>query len=192
MEAFQPADLVIVEVVHAQSRLVDLVAGHVAPTPSVANVPARKQQSNVVVQANISTGPVRREGASGAATPARSGRSPAGKMNKVLGVKRKKLPTKKPSATPSAPARRSLTVPSYDAASTVGEVFDETFGSCGSNNATAEFVHLLATNAVDIDQAPIGGFDYNELEGGIDDHGGEDEVDEIDEGMYQQSQGKKH
>ena len=45
---------------------------------------------------------------------------------------------------------------------------------------------MLATNAVDIDQAPIGGFDYNELKGGIDDHGGEDEVEEMDEGTYQQ------
>ncbi|KAE8777543.1 galacturonosyltransferase 14 [Hordeum vulgare] len=112
-------------------------------------------------------------------------------MNKMSGVKRKKVPTKKPSATPSAPTRRSLAVPSYDAASTAREVFDETYGSHGSNNATAEFVHLLATNAVDIDQAPIGSFDYNELEGDVDDHGGENEVEEIDEGTYQQSQGKK-
>lgn len=52
-------------------------------------------------------------------------------------------------------------------------------------------MHLLATNAVDIDQAPIGGYDYNELDCGIDDHGGEEEVEEIDEGTYQQSQGKK-
>ncbi|KAE8795649.1 putative galacturonosyltransferase 14 [Hordeum vulgare] len=111
-------------------------------------------------------------------------------MNKVSDVKRKKVPTKKPSATPSAPARRILTVPSYDATTTTDEVFDETSGSCGSNDAAAEFVHLLATNAVDIDQAPIGGFDYNELEGGVDDHSGEDEVEEIDEGAYQQSQVK--
>ncbi|KAE8792686.1 Lactation elevated protein 1 [Hordeum vulgare] len=50
--------------------------------------------------------------------------------------------------------------------------------SGGSNNVAAEFVKLLATNAVEIDQAPIAGFDYNELEGSVDDHGGEDEVEE--------------
>ncbi|KAE8808482.1 Lactation elevated protein 1 [Hordeum vulgare] len=49
-------------------------------------------------------------------------------MNTVSGMKRKKVPTKKPSATPSAPARRSPTVPSYGADSTAGEVFDETSG----------------------------------------------------------------
>ena len=39
----------------------------------------------------------------------------------------------------------------------------------------------MDTNAVDIDQAPFAAFDYNETEGGVDDHGGE-EVEEIDEG----------
>ncbi|KAE8780238.1 galacturonosyltransferase 14 [Hordeum vulgare] len=105
-------------------------------------------------------------------------------MNKVSGVKRKKVPTKKPPATPYAPARRSPTMPSCGDVSTTGKVFDERAGSRGSNNAAAEFVHLLATNAVDIDQAPINGFDYNELEGGVDDHDAEDEVKEIDEGTY--------
>ncbi|KAE8794512.1 galacturonosyltransferase 14 [Hordeum vulgare] len=112
-------------------------------------------------------------------------------MRKVSYMKEKKVPTKKPSATPSNAMRRSLTVPFYDAASTAAEVFNERAGSGGSNNAAAEFVNLLATNAVDIDQALIAGFDYNELEGGVDDHGSEDEVEEVDEGTYQQSQGKK-
>ncbi|KAE8769839.1 Lactation elevated protein 1 [Hordeum vulgare] len=106
-------------------------------------------------------------------------------MNKVSGVKRKKVPTTKPLATPSAPVRRSPMVPSYSAASTAGEVFDERAGSRGSNNATVELVNLLATNAVDIDQALVGGFDYNELEGGVDDHGGEDEKDmDASEGRF--------
>ncbi|KAE8772741.1 putative galacturonosyltransferase 14 [Hordeum vulgare] len=63
--------------------------------------------------------------------------------------------------------------------------------SINSSSAAANFVNLLDTNAVDIDQAPIAGFDYNELEGGVDDHGGEDEVKEVDEGTYQQSQAKE-
>ncbi|KAE8787707.1 Lactation elevated protein 1 [Hordeum vulgare] len=165
MEAFQPADLVNVEVAHAQAHTSDLVASHVAPAPSVANAPTRKWQGNIVVQDDIPIGPHGREGAPGAAAAARSARPSAGKMNKVLGVKRKKVPTKKPPATP--PPRRDVRRWCLPTA-------------------------LLPWQArVDIDQAPLGGFDYNELEGGIDDHGGEDEVEEIDEWTYQQSQGKK-
>ena len=59
------------------------------------------------------------------------------------------------------------------------------------NNATAEFVNLLDTDAVDIDQAPFADFDYNEMEDGVDDHGGEDEVEEVDVGAYEQAQAKK-
>nr|XP_020185878.1 glutathione S-transferase T3-like [Aegilops tauschii subsp. strangulata] len=81
-------------------------------------------------------------------------------------------------------------MPLNGAAPTAGEVFDEMAGSGGSNNATAEFVSLLDTNTVDIDQAPFAAFDYNETEGGVDDHGGEEEVEEIDEGAYEQSQTK--
>ncbi|KAE8810664.1 hypothetical protein D1007_12592 [Hordeum vulgare] len=93
-------------------------------------------------------------------------------MSKVSGVKRKKVPTKKPLTTPSVPASRSPTAPFYGAASTACEEFDERAGSGGSNNVVVEVVNLLATNAVDIDQAPIPGFDYSELEGGVDDHYG--------------------
>jgi hypothetical protein len=49
----------------------------------------------------------------------------------------------------------------------------------------------LDTNTVDIDQAPNADFDYNEMDGGVDGHGGEDEVEEIDEGVYAQAQVKK-
>ena len=52
-------------------------------------------------------------------------------------------------------------------------------------------MNLLDTNTVDIDQAPFADFDYNEMEGGVDDHGGEDEVEEVDEGAYEQAQAKK-
>ena len=51
--------------------------------------------------------------------------------------------------------------------------------SDGSTNATAEFVNLLDTNTADIDQAPFAAFDYNETEGGVDDHGGEEELHHI-------------
>ncbi|KAE8790736.1 hypothetical protein D1007_34944 [Hordeum vulgare] len=85
MEAFQPADLVTVEVEHAQSRLTDLVGVHVAPASVVANTPARKRQGNVVVEDDIPVGSAVREGETGAAAAARP---PAGKMNKVSGVKR--------------------------------------------------------------------------------------------------------
>ena len=52
-------------------------------------------------------------------------------------------------------------------------------------------MNLLDINAVDIDRAPFADFDYNETEGGMDDHGGEDEVEEVDEGAYEEAQAKK-
>ncbi|KAE8770563.1 putative galacturonosyltransferase 14 [Hordeum vulgare] len=87
--------------------------------------------------------------------------------------------------------RCSPMMPFNGAASIAGEVFDEMAGSGGSNNAAAEFVNLLDTNTVDIGQAFFADFDYNETEGGVDDHGGEDEVEEVDEGVYQQAHTKK-
>ncbi|KAE8808573.1 hypothetical protein D1007_14962 [Hordeum vulgare] len=121
MEASQLADLVNVEVAHAQSCPMDLVARHVAPAVAQAtNAPARKRQGNVVVQGVIPAGPAEREGAPGTAPTAQSARSPTGKMSKVSGVKRKKVPTKKPSSTPSAPTRHFPTVPFYGIASTAG------------------------------------------------------------------------
>ena len=51
-------------------------------------------------------------------------------------------------------------------------------------------MNLLDTNAVDIDQAPFAAFDYNETEGGVDDHGCEDELEEIEAEAYEQSQTK--
>ncbi|KAE8807163.1 Lactation elevated protein 1 [Hordeum vulgare] len=80
---------------------------------------------------------------------------------------------------------------SNSVASTASEVFDEMAGSGGLNNVAVEFVNLLKTNAVDIDQAPIAGFDYNELEGGVDDHDGEDEVEKVDEGRISKCKQKK-
>ncbi|XBJ07330.1 hypothetical protein VPH35_012875 [Triticum aestivum] len=62
-------------------------------------------------------------------------------------------------------------MPFDGAAPPTSEAFDEMAGSGGSNNATTEFVNLLDTNAVDIDQAPFAAFDYNETEAGVDDHG---------------------
>ena len=52
-------------------------------------------------------------------------------------------------------------------------------------------MNLLDTNAVDIDQAPFAAFDYNETEGGVDDHSDEEELEEIDEGEYEQAQARK-
>ncbi|KAE8792810.1 galacturonosyltransferase 14 [Hordeum vulgare] len=59
------------------------------------------------------------------------------------------------------------------------EVFDEMAGS-GSNNATNEFMNMLYTNAVDIDQASFEPFNYNETDGDVDDHGAADELEEIE------------
>ncbi|KAE8774325.1 Lactation elevated protein 1 [Hordeum vulgare] len=117
------------EVAHAQSRSTDLIAGHVAPAVALlTNALARKRQGNIVMQDGILASPAGREGAPSTAAVARSARPPAWKMSKVWGVKRKKVPTKKPSSAQSAPARHSPTVPFYGAASTAGEVFDERVG----------------------------------------------------------------
>ena len=62
--------------------------------------------------------------------------------------------------------------------------------SGGSDNATAEFVNLLDTNAVYIDQVPFEAFDYNETEAGVDDHGFQDDLEEIEAEAYEQSQTK--
>ncbi|KAE8789489.1 galacturonosyltransferase 14 [Hordeum vulgare] len=163
----------------ALSVRVDLIACYVAPAVTHGtNTPARKRQGNVVMQGGNPAGPAGKACALGATATARSAGPPAEKMSKVLDVNRKKIPIKRsaPSSTPSAPSRCSPMMPLNDAASTPYEMFDKMAGSGGSNNAAGEFVNLLDTNAVDIDQASIADFDYNEMEGGVDAHGGEDEV----------------
>ncbi|KAE8774438.1 hypothetical protein D1007_53213 [Hordeum vulgare] len=142
IEAFQSADLVNVEVEHAQSRRTDLVGGHATPTVALlTNASSRKQQGNIVVQGGIPDILAGTEVASGTPGAARSAQPPTGKMSKVSEVRRNKVPTKKPSSTPSVPARRSPTVTFYDAASTAGKVFDERVGRSGLNNIVAEFVN---------------------------------------------------
>nr|XP_045089502.1 uncharacterized protein LOC123497228 [Aegilops tauschii subsp. strangulata] len=183
-----------VEVACAQCPPADLVAGHVGPIVAQGtNAPARKRQGNVVMQGGNPAAPTGKARAPGANAAARSWPA-AEKVGKVSGVKRKRIPaTKKsaPSFTPSAPARGSPAMPLNGAAFTASEVFDEMAGIGGSNNATTEFVNLLDTNAVDIDQAPFAAFDYNEMEGGVDDHSDEEELEEIDEGEYEQAQARK-
>ncbi|KAE8772125.1 hypothetical protein D1007_55913 [Hordeum vulgare] len=66
-------------------------------------------------------------------------------------------------------------------------VYQADFPCGGSNNPTSEFMNLLDTNAVDIDQAPFATFDYNETKGGVDDHGCEDDLAEIEAEAYEQS-----
>ena len=51
-------------------------------------------------------------------------------------------------------------------------------------------MNLLDTNAADIDQVPFEPFDYNETEGGVDDHGCVDELEEIEAEAFEQSQEK--
>ncbi|KAE8820625.1 galacturonosyltransferase 14 [Hordeum vulgare] len=65
-------------------------------------------------------------------------------------------------------------------------VFDEMVGSGGSNNATTEFMNMLDTNAVDIDQASFEPFNYNETGVGVYDHGAADELEEIKAEAFEQ------
>ncbi|KAE8820728.1 putative galacturonosyltransferase 14 [Hordeum vulgare] len=82
-------------------------------------------------------------------------------------------------------------MPLNDAAPPATEVFDEMAGSDGSNNATTEFMNMLDTNAVDIDQASFKPFNYNETDDGVDDHGVADELEEIEAEVFEQSQTKR-
>ncbi|KAE8794828.1 Lactation elevated protein 1 [Hordeum vulgare] len=96
------------------------------------------------------------------------------------------------------PSRRpALRVPtrcsgdaSNDVAPPACEVFDEMAGSGGSNNATTEFMNMLDTNMVDIDQASFEPFNYNETDGGVDDHGAAGELEEIEAEAFEQPQAK--
>ncbi|KAE8793098.1 putative galacturonosyltransferase 14 [Hordeum vulgare] len=81
-------------------------------------------------------------------------------------------------------------MPLNDSAPPAAEVFDEMAGSGGSNNATTEFMNMLDMNAVDIDQASFKPFNYNETDGGVDDHGVADELEEIEVEAFEQSQAK--
>ena len=52
-------------------------------------------------------------------------------------------------------------------------------------------MQMLDDNTVDIDQAPIGDYGYNEMDGGVHGHGEEeDEVEVIGEGVFDQAQAK--
>ncbi|KAE8814316.1 Lactation elevated protein 1 [Hordeum vulgare] len=81
-------------------------------------------------------------------------------------------------------------MPLNNSAPPAAEVFDKMAGRSGSNNATNEFMNMLDTNAVDIDQASFEPFNYNETDGGVDDHGVADELEEIEAEAFEQSQAR--
>ncbi|KAE8768448.1 putative galacturonosyltransferase 14 [Hordeum vulgare] len=146
----------------------------------------------MVVQGGNPATPAAKVRAPGANAATRS-RWAAEKVTKAAGVKRKRIPaTNKPppSSSHSIPERDSPAMPFNGAAPPASKVFDEMAGSGGSNNPTSEYLNLLDTNAADIDQAPFTAFDYNETEGGMDDHGCEDDLAEIEAEAYEQSQSK--
>ncbi|KAE8817636.1 Lactation elevated protein 1 [Hordeum vulgare] len=166
---------VTVEVAHAPSPRADLVVGHVssAAVAQAHTAPSRKRQGNVVVQGGNLAAPAATARAPGANAAVRS-RPTAEKAGKAAGVKRRKVSaSRKPpySTSDFTPQGGAPAMPFNDAAPPASEVFDEMAGSGGSNNATTEFVNMLDTNAVDIDQASFKPFEYNEKDGNMDDHG---------------------
>ncbi|KAE8785455.1 putative galacturonosyltransferase 14 [Hordeum vulgare] len=63
-------------------------------------------------------------------------------------------------------------------------VFDEMDASDDLHDATAEFVHLLDDNTVDIHQASFGDYSYDELDDGLHGHDKEEYgVEEVDRGV---------
>ncbi|KAE8816072.1 galacturonosyltransferase 14 [Hordeum vulgare] len=174
---------VTVKVAHAPSPRADLDAGHVAPAAvaQAHDAPSRKRQGNVVVQGVNPAAPAATGCAPGANAAVRF-RPIAEKAVKAAGVKRRKFPSsRKPpySTLTSSPCkevlrrcRSTMSLPPR--------------ASGGLNNATTEFMNMLDTNAVDIDQASFEPFDYNETDGGVDDHGCADELEEIEAEAFEQ------
>ncbi|KAE8813379.1 Lactation elevated protein 1 [Hordeum vulgare] len=185
---------VTVEVAHAPSPRADLVVGHVAPVAvAQAHVaPSRKRQGTVVVQGGNPVAPAATARAPGANAAVRS-RPAAQKADKVAAVKRRKVPaSRKPpystfNFTPPPPQGGAPAMPLNNSAPPAAEVFDEMAGSGGSNNATNKFMNMLDTNAVDIDQASFEPFNYNEMDGSVDDHGAADELKDIEAEAFEQS-----
>ncbi|KAE8780574.1 galacturonosyltransferase 14 [Hordeum vulgare] len=187
--------LVTVEVAHAPSPRADIVVGHVASVvvAQTHSVSSRKRQGNVVVQGGNPAAPAATACAPGANAAVRS-RPAAEKFGKAAGVKQRKIPAsgKPPYSTSDfiPPQGGAPAMPFNDGAPPTREVFDEMAGSGGSNNATTEFLSMLDTNVVDIDQASFEPFDYNEMDDDVDDHGAADELDEIEAEAFEKSQAK--
>ncbi|KAE8768081.1 hypothetical protein D1007_60474 [Hordeum vulgare] len=179
---------VTVEVAHAPSPRADLVADHVAPAAVAQEhvAPFRKRQGNVVVQDGNPAAPAATARAPGANAAVRS--RPAGKKaGKGEGVKRRKVSaSRKPpystcGFTPPPPPQGGAPAMRFnDVAPPASKVFDEMAGSGGSNNTTTEFVNMLNTNAVGIDQASFEPFDYNETDDSVDDHGCADKLEKME------------
>lgn len=75
----------------------------------------------------------------------------------------------------------------FNAAEQLFQILGPNIESAGLHDAAADFVQMLDDNTVHINQAPIGDYGYNELDGG---HGEEDDVEEVDEGVYDEAQAK--
>ncbi|KAE8770595.1 putative galacturonosyltransferase 14 [Hordeum vulgare] len=88
---------------------------------------------------------------------------------KLAGVKHKKMAAR--ATPPTAPlivvATAAPRMPNNDYAPSTSNVFGKMGASDIFHDATTKFVHLLDANTVDIDQASIGDYCYNELGGGV-------------------------
>ncbi|KAE8795309.1 Lactation elevated protein 1 [Hordeum vulgare] len=170
---------VTVEVAHAPYPQADLVASHVAPA-AVAQVhvaPSRKRKGNEVVQGRNPAAPAATAHASGDNTAVRS-RPAAEKVGKAAGIKRRKVP-----ASRKPPYSTSDFIPRKEVLRRCCPMMPLPPG--GSNNATTEFMNMLVT-----DQASFEPFNYNETDGGVDDHGAADELEYIEVEAFEQSQAK--
>ncbi|KAE8769982.1 Lactation elevated protein 1 [Hordeum vulgare] len=158
---------VTVEVAHAPSPWADLITGHVAPAAvAQAHVaPSRKRQGNMVVQGGNPAAPTATARAPCANTAVRS-RPAAEKAGKATGVKRRKVP-----APRKPPSSTSHSIPLQ-------------------GGAPAMPLPPRARCSTKWPEAPFEPFDYNETDGGVDDHGCADELEEIEAEAFEQSQAK--
>ncbi|KAE8768388.1 hypothetical protein D1007_60127 [Hordeum vulgare] len=183
---------VTIEVAHAPSPRADLVAGHVGPAVAQASaVPARKLQGNVVVQGGNPAAPAAKASAPGSNAVALS-RPVAEKVTKPQARRGRGFRLQTSSLLhPLTPSRKEMPRRCRSTVSHPPQARCSTkWPKGGSNNPTSEFMNLLDTNAVDIDQAPFAAFDYNETEDGVDDHGCEDDLAKIEAEAYGKSQSK--
>ncbi|KAE8783180.1 Lactation elevated protein 1 [Hordeum vulgare] len=178
---------ITVEVAHAPFPRADLVVGHVAhaAVSQAHAAPSCKRQGNMVMQGGNPATPTATARAPGANTAVRSWPA-AEKAGKAACINQRKVPASRkiPYSTSDfiPPQGGAPAMPFNDAA--------PPRASGGSSNATTEFMNMLDTNAVGIDQASFEPFNYNEMDGDMDDHVVADELEEIEAEVFEHSQAK--
>ncbi|KAE8807206.1 putative galacturonosyltransferase 14 [Hordeum vulgare] len=102
------------------------------------------------------------------------------------GRKRKKVGAiENPPMPPMIAPAKTPRMPADGYATSAFNVFDQIGVRDGWHDVTVDVVHLSDDNTVDIDQAAIDDYGYNELDGSVHDHGEEqDGAEEVDKALF--------